>query len=81
MIQETAQVTDDLIRIKTADKSIRLSKTLPKNNSEINRKLEEIVRQIYMYLYHLDLSDSNEIQTDNHFIHKRTLNHLAKLAI
>ena len=51
MIQETAQVTDDLIRIKTADKSIRLSKTLPKNNSEINRKLEEIVRQIYMYLY------------------------------
>ena len=28
----------------------------------------------------LSLSDSNEIQTHNHLVHKRTLNHLAKLA-
>ena len=26
------------------------------------------------------LSDSNDIQTHNHIVHKRTLNHLAKLA-
>ena len=28
----------------------------------------------------MDLSDSNWTQTHNHLVHKRTLNHLAKLA-
>ena len=37
-IQKTAKTTGDLIGNKIADKVTRVSKTLPKNNSEKNKE-------------------------------------------
>ena len=45
-IQKAAEATSDLIGNKIADKIARVSKTLPKNNSETNE--EEILRERFM---------------------------------
>ena len=45
MIQKTAETTGRLIDSESADRTMKVSKTSPKNNSEINE--EEILRNIY----------------------------------
>ena len=45
-IQKTAEATRDLIGTKIADKTTRVSKTSPHNNSETNK--EEILRERYI---------------------------------
>ena len=45
-IQKTAEATRDLIGTKIANKTIRVSKTSPQNNSETNE--EEILRERYI---------------------------------
>ena len=40
--------------------------------------VKELLARSRRYIW--SLSDSNEIRTHNHLVHKRTLNHLAKLA-
>ena len=47
-IQKTAELTGDLIGNKTADKTTRVSKISPQNNSVTNK--EEILRERYISL-------------------------------
>ena len=49
----------------------------------INMYIYIYIYKIYKYIYNyicINIYDCNWIRTHNHLVHKRTLNHLAKLA-
>ena len=57
----------------------RFASTYKFCNNDLNKFVMLLRKGVYPYEY-MDVSDCNWIQTHNHLVHKRTLNHLAKLA-